>query len=322
MRLVSKSLYHPRGTTRYTNGTTPTDYAYTGQMREGDIYYYGARWQKVLETQWSGIDPAIGRFLQADTIVPVASQGTQAFDRYAYVNNNPLNYTNPSGHAIINTLLTDSGGGGMLETMQYFFNWSLNGAGWDHQKTYTVYSTGMTMAFSLGKFSDVQSLIGPVTFYIRDMKPAGTTYYDQVVLNAGGFTNWTVAHELGHVLDFNYNMNLSKGLEQFTGGMTDAIQGAAFRNGQTDCTDSYGPGCNNAGYYYGGIPPKGSDRNFNRKEDFAESFAAVFYANVAEGYVRRYDRTELDGLYYSSYSQTTRGIWTYVLIEFLVKDFN
>ena len=89
MRLVSKSLYHPRGTTRYTNGTTPTDYAYTGQMREGDIYYYGARWQKVLETQWSGIDPAIGRFMQAGTIVPMATQGTQAFDRYAYVNNCP-----------------------------------------------------------------------------------------------------------------------------------------------------------------------------------------------------------------------------------------
>ena len=79
MRLVSKSLYHPRGTTRYTNGTTPTDYAYTGQMREGDIYYYGARWY----------DPQLGRFMQADTIVPMATQGTQAFDRYAYVNNCP-----------------------------------------------------------------------------------------------------------------------------------------------------------------------------------------------------------------------------------------
>ena len=100
MRLVSKSLYHPRGTTRYTNGTTPTDYAYTGQMREGDIYYYGARWQKVLETQWSGIDPAIGRLLQADTIVPVASQGTQAFDRYAYVNNCPMVYRDENGHWI------------------------------------------------------------------------------------------------------------------------------------------------------------------------------------------------------------------------------
>jgi RHS repeat-associated protein len=55
-------------------------------MVEGDLYYYGARWY----------DPQIGRFIQPDTIVPSA-QGTQAFDRYAYVNNNPLRYTDPSG---------------------------------------------------------------------------------------------------------------------------------------------------------------------------------------------------------------------------------
>lgn len=85
--LVSKILYHPWGTTRYTLGTTPTDYAFTGQMQEGDFYYYGARWY----------DPQLGRFLQADTIVP-PTQGTQGFDRYAYVNNNPLRYTDPSGN--------------------------------------------------------------------------------------------------------------------------------------------------------------------------------------------------------------------------------
>ncbi len=52
------------------------------------LYYYGARWY----------DPALGRFVQADTIVPEASQGSQAWDRYAYVNNNPLRYTDPTGH--------------------------------------------------------------------------------------------------------------------------------------------------------------------------------------------------------------------------------
>ncbi len=38
----------------------------------------------------------LGRFAQADTIVPV---GVQGYDRYAYVNNNPVRYTDPSGHA-------------------------------------------------------------------------------------------------------------------------------------------------------------------------------------------------------------------------------
>jgi len=86
---ISKTLYHPWGTTRHTQGTSPTDYAYTGQMKEGDIYFYNARWY----------DPQLGRFMQADTFVPT-SQGTQGFDRFAYVNNNPINSSDPSGHCI------------------------------------------------------------------------------------------------------------------------------------------------------------------------------------------------------------------------------
>ncbi|HPH98662.1 MAG TPA: peptidoglycan DD-metalloendopeptidase family protein [Anaerolineaceae bacterium] len=40
----------------------------------------------------------LGRFISPDTIIPVASQGNGAFDRYAYVNNNPVRYTDPTGH--------------------------------------------------------------------------------------------------------------------------------------------------------------------------------------------------------------------------------
>ena len=47
--------------------------------------YYNARW----------LDPALGRFAQADSIVPAGVQGP---DRYAYANNNPVNYTDPTGH--------------------------------------------------------------------------------------------------------------------------------------------------------------------------------------------------------------------------------
>ena len=49
------------------------------------LMFYNARWY----------DPSLGRFAQADTIVP---NGVQGLDRYAYVNNSPVNYTDPTGH--------------------------------------------------------------------------------------------------------------------------------------------------------------------------------------------------------------------------------
>ena len=42
-------------------------------------------------------DASIGRFLNADTIIPNA-YSSQDFNRYTYVLNNPLKYTDPSGH--------------------------------------------------------------------------------------------------------------------------------------------------------------------------------------------------------------------------------
>jgi hypothetical protein len=40
----------------------------------------------------------LGRWIQPDSVVPLSKQGPQAFDRYAYVNNSPLQYTDPSGY--------------------------------------------------------------------------------------------------------------------------------------------------------------------------------------------------------------------------------
>ena len=70
-------------------GRMPTSYAYTGQRRsEAGLYFYEARFY----------DPALGRFTQPDSIIPEASQGVQAWDRYAGMNNNPVRYNDPSGH--------------------------------------------------------------------------------------------------------------------------------------------------------------------------------------------------------------------------------
>jgi RHS repeat-associated protein len=90
---VSSQHYKPWGEVRHAVGELPTDYGFTGQRSEMDgigLYYYNARWY----------DPVIGRFVQADPIVPLSSQGVQAFDRYAYVNNNPVKYNDPTGHSV------------------------------------------------------------------------------------------------------------------------------------------------------------------------------------------------------------------------------
>jgi|GEM_PF-1068994 len=101
---TSEMRYSPWGETRYTwtkdmAPGLPSRYTFTGQYsymddptttgREGfGLMFYNARWY----------DVQLGRFAQADSIIPEAVQGTQAWDRYAYVNNNPIKYNDPTGH--------------------------------------------------------------------------------------------------------------------------------------------------------------------------------------------------------------------------------
>ncbi len=73
---------------RYNNGELPTRYTYTGQYTHADTFgllFYNARYYS----------PALGRFVSADTIIP---PGVQGLDRYAYVNNSPIVYKDPSGY--------------------------------------------------------------------------------------------------------------------------------------------------------------------------------------------------------------------------------
>ena len=94
---VTRMRYKAWGEARGTSASAfVTDRLFTGQVYDGDVsaggtglYYYNARMY----------DPALGRFTQADTIVPEPSRPL-AFDRYAYVYNNPVRYSDPSGHCI------------------------------------------------------------------------------------------------------------------------------------------------------------------------------------------------------------------------------
>ena len=87
--VVSEVRYSAFGEMRYLNGETVTDLLYTGQKLEEELglYYYVARWY----------DPYLNRFLSPDSIIPDPGSST-AYDRYAYVQNNPTKYSDPTGH--------------------------------------------------------------------------------------------------------------------------------------------------------------------------------------------------------------------------------
>ena len=87
---VAKRSYLPFGETWGVSATQlPTNYTYTGQREAAEIglKYYVARWY----------DSEIGHFIQADTIVPCMGD-IRSWNHYAYVNYNPINYFDPSGH--------------------------------------------------------------------------------------------------------------------------------------------------------------------------------------------------------------------------------
>lgn len=89
--LLQRIEYAPFGKELFVlNANLKFDPRYTGQEYdiETGLYYYKARYY----------NPTLGRFIQADTVVPDA-RNYQAYNRYAYAANNPLKYTDPSGHS-------------------------------------------------------------------------------------------------------------------------------------------------------------------------------------------------------------------------------
>jgi RHS repeat-associated protein len=104
--------YKAWGEDRYTSGTTPTTYRFTGQRwQQGlGLYDYKARFY----------DPALGRFISADTIVPNPGN-PQDLNRYAYGRNNPLTYIDDDGHLPIIPILIV---GGLVALKAIDYGWT------------------------------------------------------------------------------------------------------------------------------------------------------------------------------------------------------
>lgn len=80
--------YDPYGSTVTQTGSADPKHKFTGQeLDTTHLYYYGARYY----------DPQIGRFITPDSYVQQPSN-PQTLNRYSYVKNNPIKYTDPTGN--------------------------------------------------------------------------------------------------------------------------------------------------------------------------------------------------------------------------------
>jgi RHS repeat-associated protein len=86
---TSETRYYPYGAHRFDWGRDPSDRDFTGQRRDAEV--------ALLDYVARRYSPYLGRFVSPDSIVPEPGN-PQSLNRYAYVRNNPLRYTDPTGH--------------------------------------------------------------------------------------------------------------------------------------------------------------------------------------------------------------------------------
>lgn len=135
-----------------------------------------------------------------------------------------------------------------------------------------------------------------VKFSFEEMKYGGLTSKSLVRLNPRGLTEWTVVHELAHAWDASTGWQLSEKMRKFT-------------HSRFPCRWLFRqfPGTRLFWYHVGSPPaPCGVDKNFNAREDFAESVTAFIFPEEAHRRaIKRKYPYEAYG--YTHFNDTPRG---------------
>lgn len=313
------------------SGTGTSSFGFTGEQTDSNGFVY-------LRARY--YNPGMGRFLNTDP-------SRQEMNPYQYSYSNPTNYTDPSGliaqteeaaaDKIKNDVMTIYGveiekdwGSKTCYAIQWwppaivsYTNWEPGR--WEVIELQTVEAALFDLATLMGGPAQFKLSIGYVKVVMAQWT-CGRGCTQRINLNVefldgsnppttvdivNGFTidKWTVVHEFGHAWDRNFNWRISKKLESYTKGRTDWWAHLWLSNCDAD---KRLPGCNDAGYFYGGVPPNGSDARFNSEEDFAESVAAAVYPAQAQSGVQKYQKDPLykNLLYYADYKTTAR--WDFV----------
>ena len=96
--VVERMAYDPWGKRRFPNGTNDRlDALYGVNTDRGYTMNEHLDEMGVIHMNGRVFDPLIGRFMSADPHIQFANN-LQSYNRYSYVLNNPLSYTDPSGY--------------------------------------------------------------------------------------------------------------------------------------------------------------------------------------------------------------------------------
>jgi RHS repeat-associated protein len=228
----SRGRYFPYGGWRVTPTTGLTDQGYTGHKHNNlgstaddlGLIFMNARYYL----------PSAGRFISADTIVPDPTN-PQQFNRYTYVENQPLNYIDASGHCkgyydpLLGTasedqecwdyLYNDFCGGGNITAicsdwleivavgqdacggpngclLHFYGNY------WTRSEL-EILSHAFARAITAlnGSGYDGQRILSGVVFH-RHHNTHDSWVFPRSTVNLGHVDDWTIWHELAHVISF------------------------------------------------------------------------------------------------------------------------
>jgi len=172
------------------------------------LYWYSSRWY----------DSQLAHFTQPDTIIPDVGS-SKSYDRYSYVENNPVNLKDPSGHLACSDAhvaegdCSDEGVG-----LWRFTNVSFNG-NWSKEEEEAIRSSVVETGIALASVMDGDStpweafaeVFGEMEYSKFDKDSNGNSGYC-TGMTANGITCYSgepvdprlFTHELGHVFSHAY----------------------------------------------------------------------------------------------------------------------
>jgi hypothetical protein len=164
--------------------------------------FFNARWY----------DASLGRFAQADTLIPGAGD-SQAWDRYAYANNDPVRYVDPSGHWFCEDVdaygnchyrfIPKTLASAKKEILtRYGVTLSDDKLNWNFDNATTILNAFTQMESVISK-SKMKSIFSGQVFYMEsgELGTWGGRWSNGTLKLHGDFPVGLVLHEVAHIFD-------------------------------------------------------------------------------------------------------------------------